>query len=253
MHLRTEARDCLYVNWILPASAAPPLERPLRYELHSWRGEEWVFTTALFFRLSGLRSRSLPFVRLSYPQMSLRLYVFDEKDVPSVLFVRMWAPLWVVPVARLVGRQPARSGRFSYPRFSGSLPADEASWGLRAGGGLEVRCRPGAPAVGEGPEGLDWRRTVEAIRHRQRGYLLSGRGMRSLQRQQPSPEVVPMSAEVATAGLLEEVFVDAAPGTFDRPHSAWLCPRVPVVFELGKSLIRPLAARRQMAAVPDGC
>ena len=34
MRLRTRIRDCLYLNWAIPASWLPPPPSPLRYEIH---------------------------------------------------------------------------------------------------------------------------------------------------------------------------------------------------------------------------
>src|SRR4029079_191795 len=73
MMLRTLVRDCLFLNWALPASALPEPASPLRYQLHSWQGEDWVFASAVLFHQEGLHFEGLPLPRLSYPQFNLRL------------------------------------------------------------------------------------------------------------------------------------------------------------------------------------
>lgn len=254
MHLKTVARDCLYVNWVVPVAAAPALPEPLRYEQHRWQDRPWVLATALLFRFSGLHPQGVPWPRLSYPQMSLRLYVLDGDDVASVLFVRMLVPLWVVPVARLLGRQPATAGRFDFPpAASGAEQLGERTWRLERDGRLEITGRPASPAPGPGPDFGNWRRTVDHVRLRSRGYVLLDGGVRRVRRRQPPIEATPIAAEVEAADLLDTTFRGVEAGHWQRPHSAWLCPEIPVAFELGERQLLPVApAGRQMAPVTDG-
>lgn len=264
MHLKTVARDCLYVNWAVPLESAPQLPAPLRYEQHEWQGRPWVLTTALLFRFSGLHSQIMPWVKLSYPQMTLRLYVLDGDDVASALFVRMLVPAWVVPMARVLGRQPAAPGRFKFP---GDFPTDfpdfaggsadvdmtVARWSLEGPGKLEITARPSLPAPGPGPDFGNWRRTVDHVRMRSRGYVLTGGGVRRVRRRQPPIEATPMAAEVHACGLLEATFAGVDAEHWSRPHSAWLCPEIPVAFELGERQLLPVTSpRRRMAPVTDG-
>jgi hypothetical protein len=113
MILRTLVRDCLFLNWALPAQLLPSPPVPLRYDTLRAQGEDWVFASAVLFRQVGLRLPHFPLVRLSYPQFNFRVYVLDGEGVPSVLFWRMLVPTWVVPGARLLGRQPVGRARLS--------------------------------------------------------------------------------------------------------------------------------------------
>lgn len=242
MFLRTRARDCLYLNWAIPASSAPELPAPLRYEIHHCDDTDWIFVSALLFRFSGLHPRNLPLLRLSYPQMNLRLYVLDGDDVPSVLFLRIMVPFWVAPVSRFVGRQPASSGRFDYPSPSRE-PLNEAwHWQLSSKGSLDVIARPGVPAFGAGPDLGSWRRTVDYFRRRPKGYVQHDGQLREITRSHPQVEVVPLKVEVNSADLISATFDSQQEEHWQRPHSAWLCPEVPFVFELGKPMKLPLSS-----------
>lgn len=256
MQLRTEARDCLYLNWAVPQAALPPPPPPLRYELHRCQDEDHVFLSALLFRLTGLRPTApplstLPLPSLSYPQMSLRLYVLDDDSVPSVLFRRLMVPLWVVPVSRLLGRQPAQAGVFSFPRPSDEPDAGEWSWSLRSAGGLEVEAGLSSPHLGAGPRLGDWRRTIDYFRRRPRGYVSWDGKLRAITRSHPSVEVWPVEAAIGRHDLLSRAFPQVDDARWSRLHSAWLCPEIPFSFEVGHAELLPMP-RRAVAAVPDG-
>jgi hypothetical protein len=81
MLLRTLIRDCLYLNWALPVSSLPELPEPLRYESHPFQEEPHAFASALLFRNERLHLAAMPFLRLTYPQFNLRLYVLDGEGV----------------------------------------------------------------------------------------------------------------------------------------------------------------------------
>ncbi|MEL7060919.1 MAG: DUF2071 domain-containing protein [Acidobacteriota bacterium] len=250
--LDTTARDCLYLNWAVPAAALPEPPSPLRYELHAGEGVDQVFVTALLFRLSKLRPRGLPVARLSYPQMSLRLYVLDGDGVPSVLFRRLIVPPWVVPVSRWLGRQPARAGLFSFPRPSRSALRDGDGWRwvLRCRGTLQVEAQLASPQIGPGPDLGDWRSTLLHFRSRQRAYVHRDGAVRRLDRTQPPGDVWPVRAHVQSAAPIVEALPGVAAHRWSAPHSAWLCPEIALRFALRGA---PLAAlRRNVAAVPDG-
>ncbi|MEM9557320.1 MAG: DUF2071 domain-containing protein [Acidobacteriota bacterium] len=256
MQLRTEARDCLYLNWAVPRAALPSPPAPLRYELHRWRDVDVVFLSALLFRLTGLRPTSLPFPALSYPQMSLRLYVLDEESVSSVLFRRVMVPPWVVPISRFLGRQPARAGLFSFPRPSAEPDVGSWHWSLRGGAlspqvSLAVDAELASPRHGDGPTLGDWRRTVDYFRRRPRGYVTFEGRLRAIKRSHPTVDVWPLDAQVSRHGLLEHLFPQVDPECWTRPHSAWLCPEIPFEFEVGQVDLLPMP-RRVPAAVPDG-
>lgn len=235
MKLRTTVLDGLYLNWALPLAEVPAPPSPLRYEVHRWQGGETVFASALLFRQQGLHLPLLPLVRLSYPQLNLRLYVTDGDGVSSVLFRTVLVPGWVVPAARLIGRQPASPARFRFPRPSRQLGAESWLWRVRRrGAGLEVEAGQGPPAVGEGPELGSWDETVRYFRERRRGYAMAAGKLRRVETEQPRVAVWPVTAAVSDRGLLG---AGLGPGLAGREwpplHSAWLCPEIPFTFELG--------------------
>src|SRR4029079_8593503 len=101
-------------------------------------------------------SLTLLLPRLSCPQFNLRAYVLDPDGVASVLFWRMLVPAWVVPGARLVGRQNADSARFDYPESPAFCDQQGATWRVTGGGDLEVSAAPGAAVLREGPRLGSW-------------------------------------------------------------------------------------------------
>ena len=282
MRLGTRARDCLYVNWAVPRSDVPEPPSPLRYEVHEHDGEEVVLASALLFRFSGLHNRALPFLRISYPQLSLRLYVIDGDGTPAVLFVRVVVPYWVVPVSRLFGRQPALGGSFSYPEPSadaassaddleaiaealsgngdgspdGTVTEDgEWLWSLKRRGRLEVRGRLAAPSKGAGPDLGGWKRTVDYVRRRPVGYVHWDGRLRRLKKSHGTVPVWPLAVEIGQADMLCAAFPRVDPEVWKAPHSSWLCPEIPFTFEVGRPKLLPsLPHRRRVAApVADGC
>src|SRR3954469_24811133 len=116
MMLEMMVRDCLYLNWALPADVLPAPVPPLRYQVHSWQGRDYVFASALLFHQDSVHFLALPILRFGYPQLNLRLYVLDGEGVPSVLFRRMLMPSWVVPGVRLITHQPGSRARLDFPR-----------------------------------------------------------------------------------------------------------------------------------------
>lgn len=246
MQLETHALDCLYVNWALPLAAAPELPGPLRYEVHEAAGEPCVFASALLFRLSGLRLTQLPWLRVSYPQMNLRLYVLDAAGVPSVLFLRMLVPFWVAPTSILLARQPAHPAYLRFPSPIGS-PVGPWHWqvdGLWSRLRLEVRATAEENAVRSdaGPRLGSWEKTVAYFRQRQRGYAVWKNRLRSVQTSYPPVDVWPVSVRVDEESLLAKSFSETTGEHWKRPHSSWLCPEIPFAFELGKPKPIPLAS-----------
>jgi hypothetical protein len=252
MQLRTLARDCLYLNWALPLEAAPELPRPLRYEVHEWEDEEWVFVSALLFRITGLHPSAMPFPRLSYPQMNLRLYVFDERGVASVLFLRTLVPFWVVPVSRHLGRQPATAASFSYPDPSDEPDRDSWSWTVERRHRLEVVAGLGNPATGPGPRLGSWERTVEHFSHRRRGYSVWDHKLRPIKTSRPPAQTWPLQVELGEVGLMAECLGIAEAEHWKQVHSAWLSPEIPFVFELGKLIDLPVPTTARVPAPEAG-
>lgn len=252
MRLSTNARDCLYLNWAIPVRAAPPLPSELSYEVHRWQDEDWVFVSALLFRFIGLRARALPVFRLSYPQMSLRIYVLDRTGAPSVLYLKMLVPLWVLPVSRIVGRQPADAGRFAYPSPSDDPEDGTWMWSFRSETTFEVTARLASPVIGEGPDLGNWQRTVDYFQRRRNGYAMWDGRLRSVTKSRATPEIWPLEAEVQAAGVLEEAFSTLGGDLWRAPHSSWLCPEIPFQFEVGKPKLMRLPRRpRMVVALPD--
>ena len=249
MKFETQLRDCLFLNWALEADRLPEPPRSLRWERHPGKAGDYVFASALLFRQAGLRWSPLPLPRLSYPQLNLRLYVLDDDDVPSVLFLMMLVPTWVLPAARWVARQPSESARFDYPG-SGQAQSEGASWQVRRQGELRVRTKLGAPTMGEGPDMASWPSLVDRLRKRKRGYTWSNSTLRRVEAKQPQVEVVPVRAEIEQCDLLP----DSMGGheiVWPELHSAWFCPCLPYVFEVGPSLVIPVP--RQRAAPLGNC
>lgn len=247
MVLSATVRDCLYLNWSLPAPALPPLPEPLRHELHPGSDREWGFASALLFFQERLRFRSFPLVRLSHPQLNLRYYVLDAEGQPAVYFRRVLVPLWVVPVVRLLGRLPARGARLDFPRPS--LDPEREGWAWRAGGDgrLVVRARRGAPPAGAGPRVGEWEDTVRFFRERRRGYSLGAGGLRRMDTQQPREPVWPMKVEVEGSALVSEG-LGLAPEVPLALHSAWLCPQMALRFETARVQAVEEPVRRSVPA-----
>lgn len=252
MLLRTRALDCLYLNWALPRDAAPALPPGLSYEVHTWRGAEVVFASALLFRLSGLRLETVPLLRLSYPQMSCRVYVLDADGEPAVLFLRTLVPLWIVPVSRLLGRQPASAARFSYPRPSNGR-GDSWIWSVQRRRSLEVTGRLASPRLGPGPQLGTWEETLDYFRRRQRGYVVRGGRPCPIATSRISVEVWPLEVEIAAADLVAARYGEVDPEVWRHPHSAWLCPEIPFLFELAELRAPSLPRARSRVPAAEGC
>ncbi len=239
--LRTTVRDCLYLNWAFPAEALPPPPAPLRYQRHLWQGRDHVFASALLFHQDALHFTALPSLKFGYPQLNVRLYVLDEEGTPSVLFRRMLMPGWVAPGVRLITHQPAARARlrFPHPSRNGGGPW---LWSAERKGRFEVRAWPDSPAVGEGPRLGSWEESVRYFQERPHGYALASGELQKISAPtHPAVPIWPMQAEVSGNGLLPRL-LDLAPGTpWPGLHSVWLCPEIPIVFELGLVLRVPAA------------
>lgn len=248
--LRTVVRDCLYLNWAFPVEALPELPEPLRYEERLESGRRFGFVSALLFRHEHLHMAGLPFIRFSYPQFNLRLYVRDHEGVPSVYFHKILVPGWVVPSARLVAHQPAQAAQFTYPQLSLDGRDELWSWEVVREVALRLSASKAPPQVGQGPELGNWERTVEFFRQRSRGYVLSSGGLHPVETSQQPVPLWPLRASVEDSRLL----IDSLGGLDERhwrkPHSAWLCPEVPYEFELSSETVRPLLNRAPASAAP---
>ena len=256
MVLRTIVRDCLYLNWALPVSSLPALPEPLRYEKHDWRGEPHAFASALLFRNERLHLAAVPLVRITYPQLNIRLNVLDGEGIPSVFFRCLMVPGWVLPSARYVARQPVASGIFAYPRPSSDPAAEGWHWSVRRRRKLKVSARQSSPVLGEGPSLGSWEQATSYFTQRRRGYAVGTGGLRKIDASHRPKAIWPMEAAVEDDSLLEEFL--PLEGLPERPalHSAWLCPEIPFVFELGaapvRAGVRPVAADPAMFRSPGG-
>ncbi|MDH3404550.1 MAG: DUF2071 domain-containing protein [Acidobacteriota bacterium] len=241
MQLRTTVRDCLYVNWAVPRERLPRLPEGLRYEWHAAGGERLGLVSALLFHQHGLRSAAMPWARLSYPQFNLRTYVLDDEGVPAVHFGALMVPGWVLPFARAAGQPELERGRFLYPRPSRDRGAESWTWRASARGAFAVTASQSAPRVGTGPDLGSWQRTCDHIRRRDRGYVEVAGRLRRIETTHGATTVWPMAARVTEESLLRRLF-GWREGDWPEVHSAWLCPEVPLSFEL---------ARAERAALPS--
>ena len=245
MILQTTVKDCLFLNWALPLGELPPPPEPLRYQVHEWEGERYVFANALLFRQDRLRSAALPFLRFSYPQFGFRLCTLDEGG-PSSLFTTIVVSSWVLPAARIVARLPATQGYFSYPALDTEVNGDGFRWSVRRRHRLQLTGAPGAQAIGYGPSLGDWKSTVDYFWHRPRSYVLTSRGLDEIAATQRPGDVSPMKVELHDTSLLQKVQPIGDGAIWQRLHSAWLCPSVRFVFEL--SPYRQATLPQQVAA-----
>lgn len=244
MKLRMTVRDCLYLNWALPVEGLPELAPPLRYQVHSWQGRDWVFASALMFHQEAIQLSALPILRVGYPQFNLRLCVLDGSGIPSVLFRKMLMPKWVAPGVRLVSHQPASSARLDFPRPSAC--ADDGPWQWRVEcGGAELKVRAwrdtsALPTAQDGPRLGSWDDTLHYFQDRPHGYAESSGELHRVVVQRPPVAVWPLRTEiVGLEELLPRLLLPngaALPHGTAAPlgpalHSAWLCPEIPFVFE----------------------
>jgi len=246
MRLRSTVRDCLFLNWALPAASLPAPPAALRYQLHSWQGEDYTFASALLFYQEGLHVPSLPLLWLTYPQCNLRLYVLDAHGIPAVLFRSMMMPAWAALGLRLAVREPAASARLDFPRPSRRLGDGRWRWRVARGRShgpsrvdalgplaLDVTAWQATPLVGHGPRLGAWEQTVEYFLERPRGYFPDGGELHKIRATHPTATAWPLQAEIGTASLVQEM-LPLGPGAAWPPlHSVFLCPEIPFAFELG--------------------
>ena len=240
MILETIGRDCLFLNWALPADALPELEEPMRYDLHAWRGRDHVFVSAALFRQQVLDIPKVIFPRVSYPQLSVRLCTIDGDGMPSFYISTVLLPAWVLPSVRLVARQQAHKASFQYPTQGAALEESPLRWLVRSKGVLEVSVSPGAGAPGEGPDLGDWKRTVAYFQRRNRWYFSSAAGLKRIEVTSKDVQVVPISTEIGDDSLLPGCMGSAPGAAWPALHSCWLSPEVPFVFEVGWAKEAPL-------------
>ena len=111
---------------------------------------------------------------------------------------------------------------------------------MERGETLEVRAWQDSPAVGQGPRIGSWEQTVEYISERSRGYAVEDGELHRVEAEHPRVVVWPLRAEIGDAGLLTSLLSlthgathGTAAAAWPALHSAWLCPEIPFVFDLG--------------------
>lgn len=228
MAVETELADALYVNWAVPREGLPEPPAPLRLDSVVDGDEALAFVTLVLFRQRGVRLTRLPFVRLEFPQCNLRLPVRDADRVASIWLIRQLVPAWVVPLGRLLARQPV-SAAILRDRRGGDSPADQW-WEIAAGRPLVVRSRLAAAAAAR-PSLGGWESLVAFFRERPRGYLESGRGLLRLEASFDHAAGLPCAVVLERidwlAARLPEVPVDL----WARPHSAFVVPATRLVVQ----------------------
>ena len=235
MNLETIGRDCLFLNWALPADVLPELEAPLRYDQHGWRGGSYVFLSAALFRQQVLDLPRVRFPKLTYPQLSLRLCTLDGDGMPSFYLCSVLLPAWVLPSARWVSRKQARKAAFSYPRRGADLGEAALRWTVKSRAVLDVRACAGLAAPGEGPSLGSWQQAVTYFQRRERWYFSSGDGLRRLKVRSREIQATPVAAEVVDDSLLGACLGEQPEAAWPALHSAWFSPEIPFVFEMGQA------------------
>jgi hypothetical protein len=249
--VRTVVRDCLYLNWAFPVAALPTLPEPLRYEEHAEEDACFVFGSALLFRHEHLQVAGLPFLRLSYPQFNFRFYVTDHEEVPSIFLHRLLVPHWVVPSSRWLAGQPAVGGRFHFPAPTVEAESGSWQWEVHREASLKLTACQGSPQVGVGPSLGSWERMTSYFRQRRRAYLVTAGGLRSVETSQRSVPIWPLSVEIQERHLLDLCLPLPEDTVWPELHSAWLCPEIPLVFELDTAAAREALRRAATTVATD--
>jgi len=224
--------DALYVNWAVPRAELPEPPPPLALDCAIDGDAACGFVTLVLFRQRGLRATQLPFVRLEFPQCNLRLPVRDADRVASVWLVRQLVPAWVVPLGRLVARQPVSGAVLRVVRGGAEEPCEQR-WEIAAGRPLVVTSRCGAPAIGE-PRVGGWEQLVAFFRERPRGYVESGGGLRRIEAAFDHAAGIPCRVEIERDDWLRARLPEVAPERWRAPHSAFVVPATRLELERSK-------------------
>lgn len=245
MILETALADALYLNWAIPAAALPELPRALRYDLAPGEGggSFFGFFSLVLFRQVGLHVRGASWLALSYPQANARLYVRDMNGAPAVFLLRQLAPAWVVPIARMVARQPLSGALLDFPgAVAGGLDGARR-WKGHAGAGFDFVAHAGASPSGRPTLG-SFSDTSAFFRERSRAYWVRSTSLRSAETKHPTADVVPMHVEVVSAAWLESFLPFEPEGSWGAVHSAFLVPEVRLAFLFGAEpeLVAPAQA-----------
>jgi hypothetical protein len=224
--------DALYVNWAVPRAELPAPPAPLALDCAVDGETHCGFVTLVLFRQRGLHTPRLPFVRLEFPQCNLRLPVRDADRVASVWLVRQLVPAWVVPLGRLVARQPVSGAVLRVAQGNDEGPCDQR-WEIAAGRPLVVRSRAGAPAAG-GPGFGGWEQLVAFFRERPRGYVDGGGRLRRIEAAFDHAAGIPCRVEIERDDWLRARLPEVAPERWGAPHSAFVVPATRLELERSK-------------------
>src|SRR5262249_35482729 len=132
-----------------------------------------------------------------------------------------------------VSEQPAVAARLRFPRPSVEPGDGEWRWWVEKGAELRVRAWQDSPAPGHGPKIGSWEQTVDYFTERLRGYAAQDGRLPPGSAEHPRAAVWPLRVEVSELGLLSQLLPLTHGATWPALHSAWLCPEIPFVFELG--------------------
>jgi hypothetical protein len=172
----------------------------------------------------------MPLPRVDAPQCQVHLCTLDGDGVPSVLIRAVFVPSWFAPGARWVTRQPVRAARLVYPASTAVL--DTWRWEVRRGSRLVVEGEIGIPATAPGSELGTWDQTVSYFRRRGLGFTETLRGLKRIEIERSSAEVMPIRATVEDDGLLRKQLPELGPSEPIELHSAWLCAPMQISYEL---------------------
>lgn len=223
--------DALYVNWAVPRAELPLPPPPLELDAALDGDAERAFVTLVLFRQRGLRATQLPFVRLDFPQCNLRLPVRDADRVASVWFVRQLVPAWVVPLGRLVARQPV-SGAVLRVGVGAGGPCEQR-WEISAGQPLVLQSHGGAPPS-DGPRLGGWEQTVAFFRERPRGYVDGSDGLRRIEAAFDHAAGMPCRVDVERDDWLRARLPGVAAARWRAPHAAFVVPATRLELERSK-------------------
>lgn len=244
MILRSKARDCLFLNWAVPAEQLIPPPAPLTLETVEHDGVAHGFVSALLFRQHRLHDARAPRLAVSHPQCNLSMLVRDPDGQPGVLVAAVLVPWWLVPAARWI-EQPGFWARFEYPAAESFAETPSWSWCVRGRGALAAEARRGMAAP-RGPALGSWQETVDFFRRRSKGYVRALGKPRAVEISHPPVEAWPLQVELGPTRLAERLLPLRRDAVLPPLHSAFLCPEIPSIFELVEE--RPPAMRRHAPA-----
>lgn len=262
MVLESALADALYLNWRVPISALPPPPAGLRYDRVGpvdASDEAATLFSLLLFRQRGIHWRGAKWLALSYPQANARLAVRDAEGEAGALLLRQLVPGWVVPIGRWLHDLPCSAAVLEFP--GGGAPerwtkaptdapeaAHEWRWRVSAGAQIAVAAALGSGPIGAGEPPRRFEEEVAFARRRSRIYWASGGALRrvdvgpaSLEPTDAAP-VVPLQARLERADWLETFLPFAPVAGWRAIDSAFLVPRIELIYAFDGGRERPVAA-----------